>query len=84
MKQNQMLYLEIHGIKDGQKVFNCGTRYDWYLIKKTNQYKNTIIVDEDGKQNEINLSELFWLPNSNILDNSAKIHEKFQNSNFQF
>lgn len=67
-KQNQMLYLEIHGIKDGQKVFNCGTRYDWYLIKKTNQYKNTIIVDEDGKQNEINLSELSWLPNSNILE----------------
>jgi hypothetical protein len=67
-KQNQMLYLEIHGIKDGQKVFNCGTRYDWYLIKKTNQYKNTIIVDEDKKQNEINLSELSWLPNSNILE----------------
>ena len=67
-KQNQILYLEIHGIKDGQKVFNCGTRYDWYLIKKTNQYKNTIIVDEDGKQNEINLSELSWLANSNILE----------------
>jgi len=67
-KQNQMLYLEIHGIKDGQKVFNCGTRYDWYLIEKTNQYKNTIIVDEDGKQNEINLSELSWVPNSNILE----------------
>lgn len=67
-KQNQMLYLEIHGIKDGQKVFNCGTRYDWYLIEKTNQYKNTIIVDECGKQNEINLSELSWLPNSNILE----------------
>ena len=67
-KQNQMLYLEIHGIKDGQRVFNCGTRYDWYLIEKTNQYKNTIIVDEDGKQNEINLSELSWLPNSNILE----------------
>ena len=67
-KQNQMLYLEIHGIKDGQKVFNCGTRYDWYLIEKTNQYKNTIIVDEDGKQNEINLSELSWLPNANILE----------------
>ena len=67
-KQTQMLYLEIHGIKDGQKVFNCGTRYDWYLIEKTNQYKNTIIVDENGKQNEINLSELSWLPNSNILE----------------
>ncbi len=67
-KQNQMLYLEIHGIKDGQKVFNCGTRYDWYLIEKKNQYKNTIIIDEDKKQNEIDLSQLSWLPNSNILE----------------
>jgi len=67
-KQNQMLYLEIHGTKDGQKVFNKGTRYDWYLIEKTNQYKNTIFIDELGKQNEINLSELSWLPNSNILE----------------
>lgn len=65
---NQMLYLEIHGIKDGQKMFHCGTRYDWYLIEKTNQYKNTIIVDGDGKQNELNLSEFSWLPNSNILE----------------
>jgi hypothetical protein len=67
-RQNQMLYLEIHGIKDGQKVFNCGTRYDWYLIEKTNQYENTIIIDEAGKHNKINLSELSWLPNSNILE----------------
>ena len=66
-RENQLLYLEIHGIKDGQKVFNCGTRFDWYLIEKTNQYKNAIIVDEDGKLNDINLSELYWLPNSNIL-----------------
>jgi hypothetical protein len=64
--QNQMVYLEIHGIKDGQKMFNCGTRYDWYLIEKTNKYKNTIIVDEDGKRDEINLSELSWLPNSDL------------------
>lgn len=67
-KQNQMLYLEIHGIKDGQKVFNKGTRYDLYLIEKKSQYKNTNIVDEDGKQIEINLTGLSWLPNSNILE----------------
>lgn len=67
-KQNQMVYLEMHGIKDGQKLFNCGTRYDWYLIEKKPQYKNTIVIDEDGKQNEINLGELSWLPNSNILE----------------
>lgn len=63
---NQMIYLEMHNIKDGKKVFDKDTRYDWYLIEKTNQYKNTIIVDEDGKRNEINLSELSWLPNSNL------------------
>ena len=67
-KQNQMLYLEIHGIKDGQKMFHCGTRYDWYLIQKTNQYENTLIIDENQIQNEVNLSELSWLPNSNILE----------------
>jgi hypothetical protein len=67
-KENQMVYLEIHGIKDGQKVFNCGTRYDWYLIEKTNKYKDTIVVDEYGEQNEINLSELSWLPNSKIIE----------------
>ena len=67
-KQNQMLYLEIHGIKDGQKVFNKGTRYDLYLIEKKSQYKNTNIVDEDRKQIEISLSGLSWLPNSNILE----------------
>ena len=67
-KQNQMLYLEIHGIKDGQKVFNCGTRYDWYLIQRTRQYTTTSVVDEDVKKNEIDLSVLSWLPNSNILE----------------
>jgi hypothetical protein len=67
-KTNQMIYLEIHGIKDGQLVFKCGTRYDWYLIEKKNKYKNTIVIDEDKKQNNIDLSKLSWLPNSNILE----------------
>jgi len=67
-KQNQMLYLEIHGIKDGQKVFNCGTRFDLYLIQCIPRYTNTIIVDEDGVKNDINLSGLNWLPNSNIIE----------------
>jgi hypothetical protein len=65
--ENQMLYLEIHGLKDGKKTFNCGTRYDWYLIEKKTPYKNTIILDEDGNKNEINLSEWTWLPNSQFI-----------------
>lgn len=67
-KQNQMLYLEIHGIKDGQKTFKCGTRYDWYLIEKKKSYKNTTVIDEYGKSSEIDMKKLYWLPNSNILE----------------
>ena len=65
-KKNQMIYLEIHGIKDGQKVFKCGTRYDWYLIVHTSKYKNTIVIDEFSNINEIDLSIFKWLPNFNI------------------
>ena len=65
-KGNQMIYLEIHGLKDGLKTFKCGTRYDWYLIEKTKKYKETLIIDEENKKNEIDLSIFEWLPNSNI------------------
>lgn len=63
---NQMTYLEIHGLKDGLKTFKCGTRYDWYLIEKRNRYKNTVVVDEDKNREEIDLGIYEWLPNSNI------------------
>lgn len=65
--QNQMLYLEIHGIKDGQKTFKCGTRYDFYVIQKTLPFKDSIVIDEDGTQLELNMREWKWLPNSNIM-----------------
>jgi hypothetical protein len=65
-KNNQMLYLSIHGVKDGQKTFNCGTRYDWYIIQKTPKIKNTIVNDENGKDLDIDMSNFEWLPNYNI------------------
>jgi hypothetical protein len=67
-KENQMVYLEIHNVKDGMKMFGCGTRYDWYIIKKEKQMKNTIVIDEEKILQEINLSSFNWLPNSNILE----------------
>ena len=77
-KQNQMLYLEIHGIKDGKQVFHCGTRYDWYIVENTPRYKDTIMVDEEGIRSTINLTNMSWLPNSNaqfvqkLLDGETK------------
>lgn len=65
-KDNQLHYLEIHNTKDGMKVFNSGTRYDWYIIERTKKYKTSIIKDELGIIEEIDLSIWYWLPNKNF------------------
>lgn len=64
---NTILYLEIHNSKDGIKTFNCGTRYDFYVLKKErNNGYLTEIKDENNKKCKINLLLWEFLPNSNI------------------
>jgi hypothetical protein len=63
--KNQLLYLSIHNTKDGLKTFNCGTRYDWYVIKKIKPSEKSIINDENNKIININLLKYDWLPNYN-------------------
>ena len=65
---NQMIYLEMHNTKDGMKVFKKGTRYDFYLLQKTERTGNTQLNDEQYNKSEIDLSVFEWLPNSNISD----------------
>jgi hypothetical protein len=65
-KNNQMIYLEIHNTNDGLKIFNCGTRYDWYLIKRTKKTEDTIIISENYIEYKINLEEWLFLPNCNF------------------
>ena len=67
-KNNEMKYLSMHNIQDGYKTFKCGTKYDWYLIKKTINNNNTIIRDEKGIEIEYDLNKLEWLPNYNIIN----------------
>lgn len=63
-KENTMLYLEIHGTKDGMKTFHCGTRYDWYVLqKRKNDGYLTTILDENNTETEMNLMKWKWLPN---------------------
>ena len=64
--ENQMLYLSIHGLKDGEQTFNCGTRYDWYLIQKKPNNTKTIINDEKGNRLIIDMNNFEWIPNYNI------------------
>ena len=63
IKEKQLIYLEIHNIDDGLKIFNCSTRYDWYLLQNKEYYKNTIIKCEDGKIENENLLEWEYIPN---------------------
>ena len=73
-KTNKMIYLSINGKKDGWATFNCGTRFDHYLIQKS-MYPNTkdtqngnglLVYDEDGNINYIDLSHWNWLPSKNF------------------
>lgn len=61
-----MKYLSIHSIKDGLANFSCGTRYDWYLVKKNTNNIISEINDEECIVQNINLNYLDWLPNYNI------------------
>jgi hypothetical protein len=35
IKDKRLIYLEIHNVDDGQKMFRCATRYDWYVLQNT-------------------------------------------------
>ena len=65
-QENTMLELHIHNAKDGQKTFNCGTRYDYYLMKKKhpNEWATTII-DEERVETHMKITG-DWLGNFNL------------------
>jgi hypothetical protein len=65
MKQYQIEYLEIHDEADGVKIFNCNTRYDWYLINKVPYYKNSEIKTQVGEIVFKDLSKMNFIPNYN-------------------
>jgi len=91
-KNNTIIYLEIHNTKDGKKIFNCGTDYDWYILKneKNNDYITTIL-DENKKINNINLNNYEWIANSEFdlinkliaLPNEEKCEVEYCRNNYE-
>ena len=63
LKNKQMIFLQIYDEKDGVKYFRCNTRFDWYLLQNIPNQKNTLIVDQDKQQIELNLLEWNFIPN---------------------
>jgi len=63
---NHMIYLEIHDLSDGKRVFNAGTRYDWYVVQnRYNPGEKSKIRDEKGLYYELDLMNWKFLPNYN-------------------
>jgi len=60
----QLEYLEIHDKATGLRVFGVQTRYDWYLLENRPCHKKTVVKDETGSLQEIDLSAWSFLPNS--------------------
>ena len=58
----QLLYLKTFTEENSKKIFGCSTIVDYYVLKNTNIYKETIIDGQDGKTYSINLNDWKFLP----------------------
>lgn len=76
----KMIYLNINNTEQGLKIFKCGTRFDWYLVKNTDTKTITQIVDEEDKESNIDLSIMPFLPNKNIIKISKIISNNKENN----
>ena len=70
--KKQLLYLKTYSKKEGNKIFCCSTLVDYYVLKNTNIYKETIIDGQDSKIYSINLNNWNFLP-SGAFDNIREI-----------
>jgi hypothetical protein len=79
MTSRQILHIDIHGYKDGQKVFGAATRYDWYVLQNCEYSNKTTIVDEEGVQHLVDIRDWSFIPNL-AFDEVSKILAKSQPS----
>ena len=70
--KKQLLYLKTFTEENSKKIFGCSTIVDYYVLKNTNIYKETIIDGQDGKTHSINLNDWNFLP-SGAFDNIRQI-----------
>jgi len=86
IKDNNLIYLEIHNEKDGKKIFNANTRYDWYVLQKTKNYTHTVVKDQTGVVSTINIRNWPFIPNylfteiQQLIDSDEKINLVFSAS----
>lgn len=90
MLSKQLLYLEIHNMRDGMAVFGAGTRYDFYVLHNTDIYANTLVKGEDGVELNIDIRKYPFIPNMGFdkfeklfLEGNEKCEIIFNVSNYE-
>jgi hypothetical protein len=63
LKSKQLLYLEIHDVKDGQKTFRASTPYDFYCLHNVPNTMFTKIKCVDGTIEFRDISKMEFIPN---------------------
>ena len=63
MINNKFHIISIYNDIDGNKYFNATTRFDWYLLQKTNNNIITKIIEEDKNIYECLLDKNSFIPN---------------------
>ena len=90
-KNKQMLYLELHTKRDGQKTFGASTTYDFYCLKNNkNNSHLTKIKFQDGVIGYYDLSKLKFIPNGKMdmfvelmaNDNEDKVNVLYNRSSY--
>jgi hypothetical protein len=75
MFSKQILYLNMNNTEDGKRVFDAGTRFDFYVIQNSSANRATVVVDEENVTTKINLANRKFLPNKNF-DLIEKLYAK--------
>jgi hypothetical protein len=79
---NNAIFLKIYGFEETRQIFNGGavTRIDYYILQKNTRYTHTIVIDEQNKEHEIDMTKWNFLPNYN-LNNIKKLLTNEENGN---
>jgi hypothetical protein len=62
IKERKLIFLSMNDFKEGQRMFNSGTNFDYYVLKNINEECDTKIEDIDGKITKINLKKWDFIP----------------------
>lgn len=66
MRKKQILYLNMNDVKEGKKMFDRSTDYDFYLLENKDVYKETIINDYNDNEYTLSLKNKSFIPNHSM------------------